>query len=177
MEPTSIRAGDSTTWTRDEAVYLPADGWSLAYRLIPSAGAVTEISTTGSGVTYTATLSATATAALTAGRCRLIGYASRAGEYHTVHDDPGFQVLANLRTATSADPRSANEIELAAARAAWDNGALSYTVGDRSVTHRTAADIKIRIDYLQQQVAAERAARAIASGTAASTGGRMHVKM
>jgi hypothetical protein len=176
MEPSSIRAGDTVSWTRDDPTYPPSAGWTLAYRLIPSAGTPADISTTGSGGTYTATLSATTTAALVAGRCRLVGYVSKAGEYVTVHDDPAFTVLPNLRTAAAADPRSAAEIELEAARTAWNRGVLSYTVGDRQVTYEDSGKLLTRVRYLEQQVSTERYYAAIGAGQEAAPPGRVQYR-
>ncbi len=176
MEPSSIRSGDSITWTRDEAIYTPADGWTLTYRLIPTAGTATDIATTGSGSTYTATLSATATAALAVGRCRLVGYVSKSGEYHTVHDDAAFQVLENLRTKTASDPRSAAEIELAAAKAAWAQGKKSYSFADREVVFHDSADMLVRIRYLEQQVANETYLAEIGAGREAAPPGRIQYR-
>lgn len=175
MEPSSIRAGDTVTWSRDEALYTPAAGWSLSYRLIPTAGAVTEISTTGSGTTYTATLSATTTAALAAGSYTLAGHVTKGAESQTVYQAT-LAVLPNLRTVAAFDPRTSAEIELAAARAAWGRGTKSYTIGDRQVTYADSAELLTRIRYLEHQVSTERYYAAIGAGQEASPPGRVRYK-
>jgi hypothetical protein len=172
MEPTSIRAGDSITWTRDEPNYPPSAGWALAYRLIPTSGSAVDISTTGAGSTYTATLTASATAALAAGRWTLAAHASKGAERATVYS-ADLQVLPNLATAAAFDPRSANEIELEAARAAWSGGRKSYTVGDRQVVFHDAPEMLVRIRWLEQKVAEETYLKAVGAGQEAAPPGRV----
>lgn len=171
-EPSSIRAGDTVTWERELPDFAPSAGWALAYRLIPASGAAVDISTTGSGSTYTATLSASASAALAAGNCTLAGFVTKGAESQTVYQ-AALAVLPNLRTAAAFDPRTPNEIELAAAREAWARGTKSYAVGDRQVTYTDAADMLTRIRWLEQQVSTERYYAALGAGQEASPPGRV----
>jgi len=171
-EPSSIRAGDTVIWTRELPDFAPSAGWALAYRLIPASGAAVDISTTGSGITYTATLSATASAAIAAGNCTLAGHVTKGAESQTVYQ-AALAVLPNLRTAAAFDPRTPNEIELAAARTAFSRGVLSYSVGDRQVTYEDSGKLLTRVRYLEQQVSTERYYAAIGAGQEASPPGRV----
>lgn len=168
-EPISIRAGDSVTWQRVLPEYPASAGWALAYRLIPETGTAVEISATGSGDTHTVALARTATASIAAGRYTLVGYATLNTERATLYSAP-CQVLPDLSSASSYDGRSAAEIALAAAKTAQQRGVKSYTVGDRQTTFHDMAELIAHIRYLEQQVAAERAARALAMGIGAPPG-------
>jgi hypothetical protein len=172
MEPLSVRSGDSVSWTRDEATYTPAAGWTLNYRLIPASGAAIDVATTGAGSTFTVSLAAATTAAWAAGSYTLAGMASKGAERVTVFTGT-LSVLPNLATAAAFDPRTAAEIELAAARTAWAQGRKSYTIGDRQVTYADPADMLVRIRYLEQQVANERYLAEIGAGREASPPGRV----
>jgi len=158
-EPSSIRAGDTVIWTRELPDFAPSAGWALAYRLIPASGAAVDISTTGS-------------AAIAAGNCTLAGHVTKGAESQTVYQ-AALAVLPNLRTAAAFDPRTPNEIELAAARTAFSRGVLSYSVGDRQVTYEDSGKLLTRVRYLEQQVSTERYYAAIGAGQEASPPGRV----
>lgn len=163
VEPIVIRAGDSVAWSRSLPDYPASGGWTLAYRLV-GAASVYAIITVGSGDTHNVSLTAATTATYTAGDYQLVGTATKGAERATIYVGR-VSVLPDLGAVASLDPRSAAEVELAAAKAARVSGVLSYQIADRSVTYRSEADLLARIRYLEQQITRERTAQALAAGT------------
>ena len=182
-EPTTLRAGDSATWTRELPQYPAPAGWSLHYRLLWPSGAPVEIPTTpdAGGTVYTATLTAVATAAFPATPATLVWWVqSTAGERHTLGRQ-AVAVLADLTTATQHDPRTANEKALADARAAlarYVGGGQShvaeYSIAGRTMKFRTADELKSLVQHFEAEVARD---NAIAAAFQGASSGRFRIRM
>ncbi len=177
-EPTSIRAGDSVAWQRNLPEFDAGAGWVLAYKLTSTA-ATHQIPATGNGPAHAVALTKTATANFASGSYTLIGYVTNGTERVTIYAAP-CAVLPDLVAATTYDGRSPAKAALDAARAAYygrtGSGAIEYAVGDRSFKFETPADLLIRIRSLEQEVAREDAARAVAMGQAGGMPGRVTVR-
>lgn len=171
VEPRTLRAGDSAVWRRTLADYAPADGWALAYRLLFVSAAAVDIATVVDGADYRVVLAAADTAAWSAGAATLVGRATRSGEAATVYTAP-LQVLPNLGTAANLDPRSPAARALADAEAALAGYLASgghikqWTVGNKQMVFRDAADLIKLVEFYRREVAQERVAASIMAGGA-----------
>ncbi len=179
-EPTVIRAGDSVAWSRELPEYSAASGWALKYRLLYAAGAAVAIASTGVGTTHTVALTSAQTAAYAAGQATLVAYVENAGSgaRATLESTP-VTILPDLTTAANHDGRSANQIALAAARAALASyvakGQLhvaEYDIGGRRMKFRSSTEITDLIAHYEREVFKENAIAAAVNGVAA---GRIQV--
>ena len=182
--PTTIRAGDSASWTASIAAFPAGEGWRLAYRLIPrSGGEARSIAASAEGDDYAVSLSVSATSLFQAGEYTLVGYVERGAdqslERFTVHTST-LTVLPNLTAATSLDGRTPAQ-QIVEAIDAWLSGRAGWagekTVGDRSIKDHPLPDlIKLR-DYYAQQARSEAAAQALMQGSGLGGGSRVMVRM
>ena len=179
-EPTTLRAGDSATWTVDAPGYSAADGWLLKYRLLFVSGSPVDIATTGTGTAYTATLTSTATLPFIVGQATLVKWAEKTGSRVTLAQFP-VAILQNLAVAGTLDGRSANAIALANARAALATAVaggqfnvITAHVDGREITFRSVKEITDLINHYKREVAAENAANAVLFGVAP---GRIYTRM
>jgi hypothetical protein len=180
-EPTVIRAGDSVAWTRELPEYSAADGWALKYRLLYAVGTAVAIASTGVGTTHTVELTSAQTAAYLAGTATLVGFVENAGTgaRATLESTP-VTILTDLTTAANHDGRSANQIALAAARAALEKyvaaGQLhvaEYDIAGRRMKFRSSTEITDLIEHYEREVFKERAIAAAVNGVSA---GRVQVR-
>lgn len=169
-EPTTLRAGDSVDWTVDQPEYSASDGWALKYRLLFASGAALDIATTGVGNTYSAALTAAATAAFTVGQATLVKWVEKGTQRITLSQSP-VTILQNLAAAATLDGRSANVIALANARAALQAATtdknftvVSATIEGRAVTFRSVKEITDLIHFYEREVNRENAANAVLFG-------------
>jgi hypothetical protein len=170
-EPTSIRAGDSVSWTRSLDAYKASDGWTLHYRLLhPTADAVA-FDATPDGDDHAVDLTATATAAYTAGNATLVAWVTKDTQSVTLGQYP-VTILPDLRTTATLDGRTPAEKALADAKTALQtyvaNGTstvMTTTIGDRTTTFRSTRDLVELINQLEIEVQRERAALALLDGT------------
>lgn len=180
-EPTSIRAGDSVSWTRSLSEYLAGDGWTLHYRLLHPAAAAIDFDATADGDDHAVSLTTTDTAAFTSGAATLVAWVTKGSESITMGQYP-VTILPDLRTTATLDGRSAAEVALADAKAALRTYAaagashvMTTTIGDVSTTFRSTKDLVDLIARLEQEVTAERAAQSILDGTGVP--GRVFTRM
>jgi hypothetical protein len=178
-EPRTIRAGDSAAWSRSSALYLPADGWALAYRGVPaSGGCAIDIAPVVNGEAFDVTLTSTQTATWAAGEYTLVGVATKTDSRVTVYAEP-LTVLPNLMDATGVDGRSVARQIVAAIDEYFrvgDVGVLERQHADRMLRFRSHAElIQIRSMYAAQ-VAGEEAAERLVNGIGGIPG-RFHVRM
>lgn len=157
VEPEVIRAGDTVTWTRDDATYSPAAGWTLTY-YFRGAGSF-DVSTTGSGTRYTATLTAANSAALTAGLYTWIARAAKGTDAVTVAEGR-CTVARNVATAVAGDLQTWAEKTLAVVEAVLSgqitDGIADYRIGEREVTKIPLDELFALRNRLRLEVAAER---------------------
>lgn len=179
-EPTSIRAGDSVSWTRATPDRKAGDGWALYYRLLWPTGAAVDINTTAAGDDHTAALTAAETAGYPAGDATLAAWLVKGIESITLGQYP-VSILPDLRTTQNLDGRSPSEKALADARsalhayAAGDATVMTVSIGDVSTTFRSTRDLVELINSLEQAVNRERAALAMLNGTGVP--GRVFTRM
>lgn len=175
-EPTTLRAGDSVSWTKSLPTYPSTDGWSLHYRLLWPTGTAAEITTSASGVDYTVSLTAANTASWAAGSASLVSYVKKgsgASEERATLERLDVTILPDLTAAATFDGRTQNQKALADARTALASymagGKLhvaEYDVAGRRMKFRAASEITDLINYYEREVARERIATAIANGGA-----------
>ena len=139
-EPEALTAGDSWRWDRSLTDYSAADGWVLSYALLgaaafPIAGEV--ITAVGAG--WEIRVPAAATADLTAGSYRLIGYVTKAPDRFEVYRG---RVIVAANFAILSDGLSTAERELVIVDAAIA-GRLTADLQSYQVQGRAVAKIPI----------------------------------
>ncbi len=178
-EPTSLRAGDSAAWVRSVEGYSPADGWQLAYALVPrSGGAKHTIATAVSGAGWSVDLKATDTAGYAPGAYTLVAVVSRGTERATIFTS-ACEVLPDLMEVDAQDTRSSAEKILAAIdawlekRAGW---AGEKQVGDTRIKDHPLQDLLALRKTYEGIAARERSTKQLLDGTGAAPG-RVWVRM
>lgn len=168
-EVQNFTAGDTVKWTKSLPDYPASQGWALSYTFINSTGKFTA---TGSanGTAFDVTISATTTAAVSAGDYYFEGYASKAGERFRV-DCGTVTVAPNITSAATFDGRSHARKVLDAIEAVIEGRASTdqqeYTIGNRSLKRTPIADLIVLADKYRAMVNAEDNAAALAAGRGA----------
>ena len=169
-EPLAIRAGDTVTWTRYLAEYSANDGWTLKYRLVyPSGFGAWQWQATGSGNVHTVKLPSSSTALYAAGEATLYPYVERTVNQVLERQSLGtlsITILPDLTQISSVDTRSSAQRILDDLRAALETYLVSanatiaeYSIGDRQMKFRSAADIIELIRYYEGIVRDEQRAQ------------------
>jgi hypothetical protein len=104
MEPTTVRAGTTITWTRDSTDTPPSAGWSLDYAL-RNADAALDLTASGAGNTYTVSVDAATSGGWLAGTYAWIAIATKAGVKVEVATG-ALTVLPNLAAPGALETRS-----------------------------------------------------------------------
>lgn len=177
-EPSSIRAGDSVSWSRTVAGYLASAGWGLAYRLVPRVGGTPiDIAAGVAGDAFAVSLASSATAGWAAGEYTLVGVVTKGTERATIYGAP-CEILPNLMTAAAADTRSPAQI-IVAAIDAWVSGKAGWAgekqVGDRRIKDHPLPDLIALREHYARIVAGEAALQMLLTGSGG--GGRVNVRM
>lgn len=168
VEPVSIHAGDTLSWTRTLADYPASAGWVLSYVMVAAGVPRITFSAAPDGDDHRVTVEAVVTGAWAPGRYSRIARVSLDGVVHTVGSDQ-VEVLPNLAAVDvgTFDPRSHARRMLDAIEAALERRAsaeqlhiLEYQIAGRGMKNDHATLIKLRAEY----------ANAVARETAASTG-------
>ena len=170
-EPTILRSGDTWKWTKTLADYPASAPWTLKYRFKNAAGGF-EITASASGDGYAVSVTAATTSAYVAGTYSWIAWVEGGtSEKYTV--DTGVVVVNpdyRSGTATTAlDDRSHARKTLAAIET-WiesrNPGVAEYEIAGRRMKYIPLTDLlKLRQTY-KNEVGAEDAREAIASGLA-----------
>lgn len=171
MQQTTLVAGDSLNYAVTVPEYLPADGWSLKYRLVPRAANASEftITATASGGEYLVQVGPSQTANWTPGLYAWASWVERTGERYsiaqgqlTIKPDPA-------QIAAGTDTRSAAEIALEMVqiklRGLATAAVESYTIAGRQLRNYPLADLVKLEAKLKSEVAAERRAAGIKDST------------
>lgn len=173
MQQTLI-AGDTLSFGTDVPEYLPADGWTLTYRLIPrtSGAVITITASTGTGdYDYDIAVPAATTAGWAAGEYSWAAYVELSGQRYTV-DKGTLTVKPDVGAVTSYDGRTHARRTLDAIEAAIEGRATNAQLDEYSIAGRTLryighADLlAFRSQYqieVQREEDAERAAAGLAS--------------
>ncbi len=166
-EPSKIRAGANVKWERSvSSDYSAADGWSLEYRLNATDLSTIQISTTGSGTTYTVDHDSTVTGAWAAGTYTWTLIATKGDDKHVL-DTGLIEVVAFDATGNDLIDAQNNldkaETELAA-RA--EGKASSYSIKDRSLTRADVDELMKIVSYWRKRVKALKSREARRKGRA-----------
>lgn len=169
-----IIVGDSLSDTVKVPGYPASEGWTLKYRLIPRTGSGSAIAfvTTADGDSHAISVAAATTGAWTAGEYSWSAYVEHTDLRSVTVLTGAVKLLANPRTSTAPlDLRTDAEIALAAAESAFaafsaNSTTRSYTIGNRSMTFSTKAEIVAIIDYWRAKVQRERRDARLAAGLA-----------
>lgn len=161
-EPCKITLGDSKTWTRSMSSYPASDGWVLTYRLVGPSTLTVVADADGDG--FSATISAAASAALTAGRYRLHGRVVLGAITQTIYDGPLQAAVDPANPPAGYDPRTWAEITLEAIEAAITGTASttqlsrSVTVGSvtRTISEASHADLLMFRNFLKAEIHAQK---------------------
>jgi len=171
QEPETIRQGDTVTWAKQLADYVPGDGWTLTYAFATASDRQVVSAASGSDGDYLVTITATESAAWIAGETYYgQAYVEKAGERHTVWEGR-VTVQAGLHLATHAtgyDSRSHAVKVLEALRATIEGKAskdmLSLSIAGRSISVMGPDEITTWETYYVKKVARELAAERRAQG-------------
>lgn len=160
-EPRKIIAGDSVSWSRYEADYLPADGWALEYRLV-SLGQNHPITTTADDSEHKVTLAGTDTSSFAAGEYQLVPMMKRGTSERVTLDALRVVVKPNPASG-SYDPRSFAEKMLDALREQLANkatgGKQTISVEGQTVTYYTWDEMVKAEKYYAGKVSEQRRRR------------------
>jgi hypothetical protein len=169
----TLVAGDSLSFSTVAADYPPADGWTMKYRMVPTAGVGTafELSSTTAdpedATAFLFTVTGAASAAWVAGDYTWVNWVEKAPDRYTL-DTGAVKVLPNPAGATALDLRSTAAKALAAIDAyladANNLSAASYTIAGRSLSRYTRAELIAERSKWQAEVARENAAARVAAG-------------
>ena len=167
----SLVVGDTLNFTTYVADYLPSDGWTLKFRLVPRAsGTATTITTTqdsSDSSLHRAQVAATTTATWTAGEYSWHSYVEKASESYSVSSGQ-VTLKPNPRTASTLDNRSTAKTALDAVQAVLSGkattGVLSYRIGERTLQSYSIPELLQLEAKLVSDVKREEGAAAIAAG-------------
>ena len=169
IELGNLIVGDSLDRTVSVPGYSAADGWTLHYRLVSRvSGTPIALSSTADGDDHVVTATATAAALWTAGEYSWAAWVAHTDGRSLTLLSGSLTLLPNPRTASAPlDLRSAARIALEqakAALAAWSPTMRSYTIGSRSMTFSSTAEILPVISYWKIEVQREERAARLAAG-------------
>lgn len=164
-EPTSLRAGDTWAWRREDLSDYPAgSGWGLTY-YCRNAAAHFDISATADGDAYTVTVAMATTADIVAGDYDWVAVVESATERHEV-DRGRLTILPDYSAAAALDGRSfartllaAVEAELLSRGSSGRLDLVTSTLADRSLTRDATGLIKLRSQLLAEVTREENAER------------------
>ena len=166
-EPTQVVAGDTLTWTESLADY-PAGTWTLNYRLVKE-GKTISAQATASGTDHVVTIAASTTAGWTPGTYVWSKFVTSGALRYTIGTG-SIDVKPNPAGATY-DPRTVAKVMLDNVEAYLIDpnniAAASYSIGGRSLSRWSRAELLVERDKLklevQQEVAKERMAAGFAN--------------
>ena len=165
VEPTTVVAGDTWTWTHQAADFPISEGWALSYS-IRGASALTWSASwvTDDGALWTVAIPAASTASITAGAYvferHYTGSGTYAGQRFTVELDR-LDVDADAATAAAGTLQSLNEKMLAALASLLypSSGVVSdvdsYQIHGRAITKMSRLDLQKWYDIYAARVKRE----------------------
>lgn len=157
LEPDTITAGDSLTWTRTFTDYPATDGWTLKYCLT-NASARIDIAAAASGSAYLVNVPTATTAAYAAGVYDWVSWLERPGQRITllrgrITVKPDFAATPNYDARSFA--RKVLESLQAAALDYISKGSghvQEYKIAGREMKFRSNQELQDQIDYWQNKV-------------------------
>jgi hypothetical protein len=163
VEPTQAVIGTSWYWDATYADFPASDGWTLTYHLRGATDAdfitgTDSVTITANGSAFEVRIPATKTAGLTAGKYRLTGRVSLAGEIHVVYSA---HLLALTDPTNALDAASFNRQMLDALETAMVAGVASgselqtVTINGRTISYRDRAELNAAHAHYSLLVAIE----------------------
>ena len=170
-EPSTIQAGDTVSWVRDDlAALYPAPTWSLTYyfRGLKQSFNVTAAA---SGEAFAVGAAAAVTAAWNPGPYQWTAKVTDGTAVHTVSSGTT-EIKPDLAQAGAGEFRQHADKVLAAIQAMMERRASkdqqSYTIGGRSLSRMTIAELIVFRDDYRRQVAQLRRDEKLAAGLGSS---------
>lgn len=168
-EPVFIQAGDTVAWSRELPDY-PASAWTLKYRLINAVARI-DITATADGDTHQISVSASTSAAWTAGEYTWQAYVEGGtSERYTVGNGrltikPDLAAKSTAFEARSTARKALDDTRAALATWIASSGQVQeYSIAGRTMKYSSMADIQGRISLLEREVKREEAAEKLAAG-------------
>lgn len=177
--PTTLRAGDSDSWSESLPNYPASAGWVLKYRLLWSNGHA-DITATAAGDDFNITVTSAASTDWPAGPATLVAWVEKAAQKITIGSQP-VTILPDLSVSVAHDGRSKNQRALDAAQAAlvaYAEGGKAhvaeYEIDGNRMKFRSSQEILDLINHYKRLVAKENAALALLQG--GGTPGRVYYR-
>lgn len=168
-EPTSLRAGITWQWRREDLGDYPAPTWTLTYycKRTGAAGAFFSIVATADGTHHAISVAAATNATYVAGTYTWVAVVASGTEKHEV-DTGEFEILPRYDVAAALDDRSHARKVLDAIKAVLENRATKdqeeYTIAGRSLKRTPVEQLVALRDRYEREVASEKAAANLANG-------------
>jgi hypothetical protein len=169
--PSTIRAGDTLSFSVCAPSFLPSAGWVLHCGLKNVGNAYTFASSSSSGDSHVINTSPSATAAWLPGRYMLAWWVERGTSESLERHTLGVKAVEVLPDASSADPsdgRSWARRALDAIEAVIEQRAsradMEYRINGRMVRHFTPEELMKQRSLLKSEVQAEDASAALNAG-------------
>jgi len=165
-EPTSVWAGDTWKWRREDLTDYPATAYTLSYYL-HNASASATITATADGSNFAVTVAKAVTALIAAGRYFWAAFVSDTTERFQV-DSGTIEVLPNLAASAATDRRTHARKVLEAIEAVLESRATvdqaGYTIAGRRLDKTPIADLLMLRGHYRDECQAEEQAERIANG-------------
>lgn len=174
----SLVIGDTLRFLKSAPAYPPADGWTMKIRLVPRAGGSAQtLTATPEGSEYLFNVPPATTSQWTPGEYGWSSWVEKTGARYTLETGGQLTVLpdpASVAAGTDLRSRAQKALDDArAALAAWKPTKRSYTIGGRSWTFNSKADIVGVIHYWEGEVAKED----VAAGRSREFSGRIFSRL
>lgn len=167
----SLVAGDTLDFLTTVTPYPAGDGWTLKFRLVPRiAGTAITFDATAQGDDYRTQVGPAESAVWVPGDYGWASYVEMPGARHMVDSGqvsilPDPAVSASATDTRSLAARAVDDLKAAYSTYCTSQGMVRhYTIGNRSMEFRDAAQILQQINYWEAQVAREEAAASLAKG-------------
>jgi len=170
-EPDAFVAGNTVKFTKSLPDYLPADGWVLSYAFVKDGDQQLVTATDNGDGLHLITISAADSAKFKDGIYHYQASVSKGGERYQVVNNR-LEVKPNFATQTKGfDSRSHVKKVLDALEAVFEKKATkdqaSYTIGDKSISRLTPAELINWKNHYQRLYNAELKSERIKNGEAA----------
>ena len=172
VEPSSIVQGETLTFTKSLSDYLPADSWVLSYALVNASGQITFTASDNGDGTHLVDEAPATTAAYTVGTYKYQAKVTGGTDVFLVGEG-SIEVETSFAAASSGyDDRSHVKKVLDALEATIlgkaSSDQLSYSIGNRSLSKMSPAELldwrsRYEQEY-QRELAAEKVNNGLASG-------------
>lgn len=163
-EPTTLRAGDTWAWRREDLADYPASAWTLTYHF-RSATAFFDVTAVADGDDFAVSVAAATTVTRAPGRYAWTAFVTAGTERYQV-DSGEIEVLPDVAQAAPHDGRSFARQMLDAIEAALLNRAstdqldlVNATLADRSLQRDKSGLITLRGQFKAELVAEDNDAR------------------